>query len=127
MECISELKESLAKGFTKKYLVHHLVYDEIHTDVYEAITREKRIQKWNRQWKTLLSKTILSGLILPSDYFEGWLPACAGMTGFFIIYRALCVEHNRKLNSAHNARNVENGGSKSSENIPCVTYTTPSR
>ncbi len=44
-------KEGLAEGFTKKYHVHHLVYYETHTDVYEAITREKRIKKWNRQWK----------------------------------------------------------------------------
>ena len=28
------------EGFTKKYNVHHLVYYEIHSDVYEAITRE---------------------------------------------------------------------------------------
>jgi len=28
-----------------------LVYYEVHLDVYEAITREKRIKKWNRQWK----------------------------------------------------------------------------
>ena len=38
-------KEGLAEGFTKKYKVHHLVYYEIHSDVYEAITREKRIKK----------------------------------------------------------------------------------
>ena len=44
-------KEGLAEGFTKKYNVHHLVYYEIHFDVYEVITREKRIKKWNRQWK----------------------------------------------------------------------------
>jgi putative endonuclease len=44
-------KEGLAEGFTKKYNVHHLVYYEIHSDVYEAITPEKRIKKWNRQWK----------------------------------------------------------------------------
>ena len=24
---------------------------EVHLDVYEAITREKQIKKWNRQWK----------------------------------------------------------------------------
>lgn len=44
-------KEDLAEGFTQKYHVHHLVYYEVHFDVYEAITREKRIKKWNRQWK----------------------------------------------------------------------------
>jgi len=46
-------KEGLAEGFTKKYNVHHLVYYEIYSDVYEAITREKRIKKWNRQWKII--------------------------------------------------------------------------
>jgi len=35
---------------------------------------------------TLLSKIIPSGLILVSDYFDGWLPAYAGMTGFFVMY-----------------------------------------
>ena len=24
---------------------------EVHSEVYEAITREKRIKKWNRRWK----------------------------------------------------------------------------
>jgi putative endonuclease len=44
-------QEGLVDGFTKKYDVHQLVYYEVHLDVYEAITREKRIKKWNRQWK----------------------------------------------------------------------------
>lgn len=44
-------QKGLFEGFTKKYNVHQLVYYEIHSDVYEAITREKQIKKWNRQWK----------------------------------------------------------------------------
>ncbi len=48
---IYQHKEGLAEGFTKRYHVHCLVYYEIHSDVCEAITREKRIKKWNRQWK----------------------------------------------------------------------------
>lgn len=48
---IYQHKESLAEGFTKKYKIHHLVYYEICSDAYQAITREKRIKKWNRQWK----------------------------------------------------------------------------
>lgn len=44
-------KEGLADGFTKKYDVHQLVFYEVHSDVNEAILREKRIKKWNRQWK----------------------------------------------------------------------------
>ena len=42
---------SLADGFTKKYKVHHLVYFELHEDMYAAISREKQIKKWNRAWK----------------------------------------------------------------------------
>lgn len=48
---IYQHKEELVDGFTKKYHVHQLVYYEIHLDVNEAILREKRIKKWNRQWK----------------------------------------------------------------------------
>ena len=48
---IYQHKEELVDGFTKKYNVHQLVYYEIHLDVNEAILREKRIKKWNRQWK----------------------------------------------------------------------------
>lgn len=48
---IYQHKEGVFEGFTKKYKVHRLVYYEIHADIYEAITREKQIKKWNRQLK----------------------------------------------------------------------------
>ncbi len=51
MQRLYQHKEGLAERFTKKYTVHRLVYYEVHLDVYEAITREKRIKKWYRQWK----------------------------------------------------------------------------
>ena len=41
-------------GFTKEYGVHTLVYFELHVDMYEAIQREKRLKKWNREWKIRL-------------------------------------------------------------------------
>ena len=44
-------KEGLVDSFTKKYDVHQLVYYEVHLDIREAILREKRLKKWNRQWK----------------------------------------------------------------------------
>jgi putative endonuclease len=31
--------------------VTRLVWYEFHADINEAITREKRIKKWERQWK----------------------------------------------------------------------------
>jgi putative endonuclease len=41
-------------GFTAKYNVTRLVWYEIHDDAASAITREKRIKKWNRAWKVQL-------------------------------------------------------------------------
>ena len=41
-------------GFTKEYGVRTLVYFELHADMYEAIQREKRLKKWNREWKIRL-------------------------------------------------------------------------
>ncbi len=48
---VYEHKNNLVEGFTKKYHVHQLVYYEQTKDVYAAITREKRMKKWNRAWK----------------------------------------------------------------------------
>ena len=44
-------RNDAAEGFTKKSGVHSLVYYELHTDMAEAIQREKRLKKWNRAWK----------------------------------------------------------------------------
>jgi putative endonuclease len=55
---IYEHKQELVKGFTKKYKLKKLVYFEIYDDVNEAILREKRLKKWNRDWKIeLIEKT----------------------------------------------------------------------
>jgi putative endonuclease len=48
---VYEHKNDLAEGFTKKYGVHKLVYFEQTNDINSAITREKQIKKWRRQWK----------------------------------------------------------------------------
>ena len=46
--------QSLLAGFTSKYRVHRLVYYEMHESMDAAILREKRLKKWNRQWKLRL-------------------------------------------------------------------------
>ncbi|MCC6448318.1 MAG: GIY-YIG nuclease family protein [Chitinophagaceae bacterium] len=46
-----EHRNSLVDGFTKKYKLKMLVYFEVFDRVEEAILREKRLKKWNRQWK----------------------------------------------------------------------------
>lgn len=51
---IFQHKEQVAKGFTRRYNVDKLVYYEIYEDVYEAISREKQLKNWHRDWKNKL-------------------------------------------------------------------------
>ena len=51
---ISEHKDGKIEGFTKKYKVNKLVYYEYFDYVNDAITREKRIKEWKREWKLKL-------------------------------------------------------------------------
>jgi len=44
-------KEKTAQGFTAKYGVDKLVYCEQFARIDEAITQEKRLKNWKRQWK----------------------------------------------------------------------------
>jgi putative endonuclease len=45
-----EHREGETAGFTKDHRVKRLVHIETFEDVRDAITREKRIKKWNRAW-----------------------------------------------------------------------------
>ena len=47
-------KEKFVGGFTKEHGVDKLVWYEQHDTAESAITREKRIKKWNRGWKLKL-------------------------------------------------------------------------
>ena len=51
---VFEHKSKFVRGFTKKYDVVKLVYYEQYDDIENAIQREKRLKKWNRQWKIRL-------------------------------------------------------------------------
>jgi putative endonuclease len=51
---VSEHKEGTIKGFTKSYNLDKLVYFEDTNDVMSALTREKQIKKWRREWKIRL-------------------------------------------------------------------------
>ena len=46
-----EHKNDLVPGFTKRYGVHDLVWYELHDSMESAISREKTIKEWKRQWK----------------------------------------------------------------------------
>lgn len=50
-------KNNEVKGFTKKYHIHNLVWFEIHETMESAISRERKLKKWRRDWKiTLIEK-----------------------------------------------------------------------
>ena len=51
---IYEHKNDLIEGFTQKYQVHNLVYYEQTESIETAITREKQLKKWRREWKITL-------------------------------------------------------------------------
>ena len=55
---LEEHKAGLVPGFTKQYNVHLLVYFEEYNDIRDAITREKRLKKWERKWKLELIESI---------------------------------------------------------------------
>ncbi len=46
-----EHKNGLSDGFSKEHSTNQLVYYEVFDDIYNAITREKQLKKWKRQWK----------------------------------------------------------------------------
>jgi len=51
---IYEHKEGLVDSFTKKYKIDKLVYFETTNNINSAITREKQMKKWKREWKIKL-------------------------------------------------------------------------
>ena len=58
---VAEHKDKLVPGFTLKHEVNILVWYEVHSDIHEAIAREKQIKGWNRAWKLRLIEKDNSG------------------------------------------------------------------
>ena len=48
---ITQHKEKHAEGFTEKYAVDILVWYEYFETMEEAISAEKRMKNWKREWK----------------------------------------------------------------------------
>lgn len=49
-------KNKFVDGFTKKYDLTKLIYYEVAGDIDSAISREKQLKRWHRQWKINLIK-----------------------------------------------------------------------
>ena len=53
---IVEHYEGVGSKFTAKYQLTDLVYFELHTDINQAIAREKQLKNWHHDWKMNLIK-----------------------------------------------------------------------
>jgi putative endonuclease len=52
-----EHKQKAVPGFTKQYGIDKLMYFEMFDDPTSAITREKQLRGWKRDWKIELTET----------------------------------------------------------------------
>ncbi len=48
---VTEHKNEMVDGFTKKYKINKLIHLEEFSNIYDAITREKQLKGWTRQKK----------------------------------------------------------------------------
>jgi putative endonuclease len=51
---VHQHKSRATSGFTSRYGVDRLVWFECYDDLVSAITREKELKKWRRDWKIRL-------------------------------------------------------------------------
>ena len=75
-------------GFTKRYGCTRLVWYEVHDRMLDAIAREKRLKRWNRDWKSALiermnpdwsdlyDSLVTGGVTVPPDpdAWRDWMP-----------------------------------------------------
>jgi len=51
---IAEHRAGRGSAFVRKYSIHRLVHSETFDDPTEAISREKQLKRWKRDWKIQL-------------------------------------------------------------------------
>ncbi len=56
MQRVLQHKLGFGSVFTKKYLLHDLLYFEVIPGMSDAINREKQLKNWHRTWKWNLIK-----------------------------------------------------------------------
>ncbi|WP_366942415.1 GIY-YIG nuclease family protein [uncultured Tenacibaculum sp.] len=55
---ILEHKQGIGSAFTKKYNLSDLIYFEKFSDIHQAISREKQLKNWRKEWKINLIKKV---------------------------------------------------------------------
>jgi putative endonuclease len=53
-----EHKRGFVAGFTREHDIKRLVWYEQHVSIVDAITREKQIKRWHRNWKVNLIQSM---------------------------------------------------------------------
>ena len=70
-------RNGMAQGFTSRYAVHRLIRFELYSTMYEAISREKQLKRWRRQWKiNLIERENPQWLDLAPSLGLAPLPSC---------------------------------------------------
>jgi putative endonuclease len=64
---IAEHKEGIGSNFTTKYNLKDIIYFEEFQDIDQAITREKQLKNWHRDWKFKLIQSMNPDM---NDLFE---------------------------------------------------------
>jgi putative endonuclease len=54
LQRVAQHREETFGGFTRRYEVKRLVWFEMWGSMEAAITREKQVKKWRREWKVAL-------------------------------------------------------------------------
>jgi putative endonuclease len=54
LQRVAQHREGVLGGFTAEYGVKRLVWFEMHGTMEHAITREKQLKNWRRDWKLTL-------------------------------------------------------------------------
>ena len=60
---IAQHRQGSFEGFSKVHGLHRLAWFEPHESIVEAISREKRIKRWHRDWKVNLVQAMNPGWI----------------------------------------------------------------
>ncbi|HEY9165497.1 MAG TPA: GIY-YIG nuclease family protein [Candidatus Kryptonia bacterium] len=55
---VMEHREGKVRGFTQRYRLKYLVYFEVAGSMIDAISREKQLKNWHREWKINLIKSM---------------------------------------------------------------------
>ena len=127
---IYQHKNKLIEGFSANYNLHKLIYFEQFNDMHNAILREKRLKKWNRDWKNQLINecnpcwvdlypSLLCQIIVHTVVMVARFPIKLGMT---FLCCQLVVNFFARYRVVSSAKITISFGQRQSANCPLLPY-----